>query len=228
MSIIIPEVILQHTCNQILQVVRDDYDQIVNVQAGDETDTLLYKVLQQVAVFNYELFEEAKTVFLTKENIDPRHIEVALSYNPADTKYPSMYVTLPAEIGGKVDSIGLGAGDNFPVVGDAETDWSNEYTRSWQAKYNIIIISDNRNEIALIYHFMKAGLVAWQEHLELSGLQNLKFGGADLAWNAQLPPGLFTRAIQADFFYESIVPEWQTRVVVKDINLNIVLKDNIT
>jgi hypothetical protein len=211
MSIIIPEVILQHTCNQILQVVRDDYDQIVNVQAGDETDTLLYKVLQQVAVFNYELFEEAKTVFLTKENIDPRHIEVALSYNPADTKYPSMYVTLPAEIGG-----------------DAETDWSNEYTRSWQAKYNIIIISDNRNEIALIYHFMKAGLVAWQEHLELSGLQNLKFGGADLAWNAQLPPGLFTRAIQADFFYESIVPEWQTRVVVKDINLNIVLKDNIT
>ena len=77
MSLIIPEIILQDSVNKILAIVRADYGNV-----GQESDSLLYKILNGLRVLNYDMYEQAKTVILTEPNKDPRHIEVLLSYNP--------------------------------------------------------------------------------------------------------------------------------------------------
>ena len=226
MSLIIPEIILQDSVNKILAIVRADYGNV-----GQESDSLLYKILNGLRVLNYDMYEQAKTVILTEPNKDPRHIEVLLSYNPQDQRYPSVHITLPSEATGTgqtgVDGLGFGENDEDDNPSDVATEYSKTFNRSFQAVYNIVILSDNRNEVTLIYHLLKAGLVALNEHLQLSGLENIMLGGGDLSFKDQVPPGLFFRAISCKFFYDVNVPEWTTQAVIKKINLDYVLKEEL-
>jgi hypothetical protein len=224
MSLIIPEVILQDSVNKILKIVRADF-----LGAGQESDSLLYKTLEGLRVLNYDMYEQAKTVIITEANKDPRHIEVLLSYNPQDTRYPSVHVTLPNESTGSggagVDSLGFGENDLDDNPSDVATTWTPTFNRSFQAVYSIVILSDNRNEVTLIYHLLKAGLIALNEHLQLSGLENIMFSGGDLSFQSQLPPGLFFRSISCKFHYDVNVPSWTTKAVVKEINFEAVINE---
>jgi hypothetical protein len=219
MSLIIPEVILQDAVNKILSIVRADF-----LAVGQESDSLLYKTLNGLRVLNYDMYEQAKTVIMTEPNKDPRHIEVLLSYNPQDVRYPSVHITLPSESTGTgqagVDSLGFGEGDVDDNPADDATTWNPTFNRSFQAIYNVVILSDNRNEVTLIYHLLKAGLIALNEHLQLSGLNNIMFSGGDLSFKEQVPPGLFLRSISCRFFYDVNVPSWETKDVVKEINIS--------
>lgn len=209
MSVILPEIVIQDALRIYLNIVRKDWNDVAPTNQTEEQSTLLYKILgSSIIDNNYDLFEQAKTVIIdTKESDDPRHLQIFLSYDNSDTKYPSVHITLPSEDVGPVDALSWGENDYDDNPADEDTVYTKTFNRSFQARYNVLIISDNRNELALLYHFIKSGLISLQPHLMLSGLRNLKISGGDMRWNPQVPPGVFNRVLSMMFYYDVNAPD---------------------
>jgi len=224
MDLIVPDVIIDEAVKGVLTAFRTNYEQVVNVDLLPESNTLLYKVLNPVSIGGYDLFEQSKTSLLTIENKDPRHILVHLGWDPGDIRYPSIHITLPAESGGAAD--GVGVDESYPVVSDGATTWSKNFERGWSTSYRLLILTDNKNEMMMLYHLLKMGLVAVIDHFSLKGLRNMKIGGQDLGpIDTKQPPGIFTRGITLTFDYTSKTPELLTQAVVNNINFFLELKD---
>ena len=223
MDLIVPDIIIDEAVKGILTAFRNDYETIVNVNAQPESDTLLYKILKPVSIGEYDLFEQSKTSILTVENKDPRHILVHLGWDPNDIKYPSIHITLPSEAGGAAD--GLGVDEYNPTVADGVTTWSKKYSRGWKTQYRLLILTDNKNEMMMLYHLLKLGLTSIIDHFSVIGLRNMLIGGSDLgSMNTQQPPGVFTRGITLNFDYTSSVPALVTQAVVSNINFFLTIK----
>lgn len=226
-SIVIPDLIIYDTLNSILDFIRTNYRE--NQSNGDTTQSLLYKIFNQLRLERYLFFEQAVELLITNPD-NPSHIVVSTSYDPNRQEYPSVHISLPSESSQSgQDTIGIGEGDFEPILNDVNTPTSYRkvFTRHYHATYHIVIVSDNKNEIILLYHFFKALLISSTDHFELSFLYNLKFGGQDLRFDPSVPPGVFMRAISMDFDYESQFPDIIVTEITNKclINLNLQLID---
>lgn len=197
--VIVPEVIVFQTVKAIIDLVASDY-----TAKADKTESLLYRILGNLQLQRYEFFEQAEAVFL-RDSDNVRQLEVNMFFNTARASLPTIHITLPGETSGK-DGLGIDQGYTDPLV-DGDGNVTEGYTRRFDARYNVLITSENTNEVVLVYHVLRAMLISAFDHFSQSGLQNAKLSGQDLQINPQLvPEHIFFRGIGLYFEYEVNVP----------------------
>lgn len=198
----VPEFIIHDSLSKALDFIRKDYTAQAN-----KSNSYLYKLLETGGFQKYKNFEQAEQVFIVDET-HPRYLDIDLMFNMDRDGAPTIHITMPSESPGQ-NAIGNEEGYQEPLWDDPSNNivnktYSSVFTRRYKATYDIVITSDNNNEVLLIYHVLKALLVALTGHLHLSGLENISFSGQDLQPYAELTPkNIFLRAIRLGVEYES-------------------------
>jgi hypothetical protein len=218
MSLLIPEIELVNTLNAVLKVLREDY---INYEAnGQPTRSLLFQMLGNVALGQYDYFQNAKNIILTTPE-SPKHIEVKLSFDQnAQQIAPSIWVALPSE-NNRNNSLNVGEGNYEETLFNNSPD-QDEYKKvlsyRWSTTYQIVICSKNKNETTILYHLLKAMMVACITHLEHEGFSNMKIGGGDVKL-VSLPDAFYTKAITLNFEYEQKIPSIFNGLVYRTLRL---------
>lgn len=216
--LLIPDVVICNTLNALLKGFRDDYK--ARVAANQENRSMLYLLFNGVQLGRYNYYDNLKTILITTEE-DPRHVEVKLSYDSGQAKYPQIYISLPSEAD-KNNSLGIGSGnqEELTFTNDEGLDeYRMQFSRRWSATYNVVALSDNQNEVVILYHLLKAFFIVATTHLVFSGLENLRIGGNDLTFRDRIPDKTFIKGITVNFEYEQIVPEFEVRDIVQKLQL---------
>ena len=197
---VIPEIIIHNTLNAILKIVRDDF-----ASASDEQNTILYRLFSDDNLERYELFEQAKTVFLKKPEESPRSLSVNLSFNSEKAFMPSIHITTPSDQHGE-DGLGVDEGYQDNVYDSEDELITKTLTRRFNGRVNITFTSDNSSEALLLFYGFRALLIPLFPHLSISGLDNIKLSGTELNINPNLvPKHIFARSIVMQFGYETNV-----------------------
>lgn len=196
-SIIVPEYIIHSTLEKAIEFLRRDF-----LQSSIIADSFLYKLVGNVKFQKYNYFEQSQAVFITKiEN--PRHLKVDLMYNATSDQMPSIHITTPADTTDK-NSIGWGEGSFSSEVSEEGQVVQSVFTRRFSGIYDIVVTSDNSNEIILIYHILKSLLISSYFHLNALGLENLVISGNDLTpYSEIVPKNCFQRVIRLKCEYEA-------------------------
>lgn len=198
MAVLLPDDIIFKALDNGIKIIRDDFN-----SKSDEKDTYLYQIFADNKYQRYEFFEQAKQVLITK-NTDPRHLRIFKFFNMERAAMPSIHITLPGEEKGETNIIGNLEDDYFAFGTDQ---YNEQYIRSFLPQYEVAITTDNPNEVVLLYQFVRALLISLEDHLELSGLQNIQFTGKDIHLRqANDLPRIFGRSIGMSFTYEVEVP----------------------
>jgi len=212
-TLIVPETIILDSLEKALQFVRTDY--ATNIAANTEQDSYLYRILQGVGIERYTYFTQGKKVFLAAED-DPRLLNIDLVYNMNVNKVPSVYIALANEQNGQ-NGLGLDEGYQQDLENEDGTALS-VFTRRKNTSYNIMITSDNSNEVVMIYHFLYALLTSLTPHMNMRGLENISIGGQDLQLRGDLiPKSIFMRALAINLQYEISVPDLSRNPTAGDI-----------
>ena len=194
--VIIPEIILLNTINNLLKLISENYNNQV-----DETTSLLYFIFGDLSLQRYGMFTQAKSVFITTKD-NPRNLEVNIFFNTNRAHIPTIHIVMNDESPGE-DGLGIDEGYNSQVNIDDEK-YFRTYTRRFDTTYSLVITSDNSNEVLLIYHVLRNFLIQSIEHFSLSGLENPKISGSDIDINTELvPKNIFSRAMPISFSYEA-------------------------
>lgn len=202
-TLIVPETIILDSIQKGLQFVRTDYQ--TNLDANAEQDSYLYRILHGVGIERYTYFIQGKKVFLAEED-DPRLLNIDLAYNMDVSKVPSIYIALANEQNGQ-NGLGLDEGFQQDLENEDGTT-SPVFTRRKNTSYNVMITSDNSNEVVMIYHFLYALLTSLTPHMNMRGLENISIGGQDLQLRGDLiPKHIFMRALAINLQYETSVPD---------------------
>ena len=197
MAIILPELILLDGIKKLLTLIRTDYQNNI----ADTTQSLLYRILNGNNLQRYKMFDQAVSVFITKPD-DPRNLDVNLFFNAKRASIPTLHITLPSE-SEKNNVMAAGEGYRDPIFDENIGEYKKVFNRRFNAGYNMIITSDNTNEVVLIYHFMRSALISLSPHLTLAGLQNIKLSGGDLQLNSDIvPSNIFIRSTNINFEYD--------------------------
>lgn len=211
--IIIPELLLHKSVSNALQYIREDY-----AAQSDKSKSYLCRVLKDMKFERYDYSVQGVDVFINKTAENTRFLEVDLMFNMERNGAPTIHITLPAEDTQKNgNGIGndLGYAENIVESStfhndgtlDVQGSTTEVFTRRYQAVYNLVITSDNSNEVILIFHVLKALMTSFKISMHLAGLENISIGGRDLNINSELvPKTLFFRAIAVSLEYESSAP----------------------
>lgn len=209
-TLIIPEAIILDSLEKGLKFVKADY--ATNVAANTEQDSYLHRTLQEIGIERYSYLTQGKKVFLAEED-DPRKLNIDLAYNMDVSKAPSIYIALANEQNGQ-NGLGLDEGyqEGFENKDGTITP---TFTRRKNTSYNIMITSDNSNEVVMIYHFLYALLMSITPHMNIRGLENISIGGQDLQLRGDLiPKAIFMRALAINLQYEISVPDLRRNLTV--------------
>lgn len=223
MGLLIPDILIINTFNNILKIIRNDYN--TNVTAGTESRSILYLLFNSVVLGKYNFYDNAKELLITTPE-NPLHLEVRLSYDAAPTTSANMiYVTLGSE-NPIHDSLQIGLGDQdeliFENVDPTPDQYKKQYMRRFLSTYNIVIIGKNRNELLVLFNVFKMLTIASIDHLTMEGLQNIKIGGQDMRPNEE---GMFARSISLTFEYEQVVPEIFIQTIYEKIRVTLIADD---
>lgn len=210
---LIPEIVLVSTVNKALNIVRNNYNDMV--AAGHEERSLLYLLYNGIAWGNYNYYDNAKSLLITTPE-NPKHLEIRPSFDSNRAIAPSLYLSLASDIP-NVNSLSIGEGDQEEVVFNnipSEQDqYVKQYRRGFSTTYRLMIVTENRTEMSILYNMLRAILISCTNHLAIEGIDNLKIGGQDLVLNPMPPDKVFMRAITLEFHYEVVVPT----IFIKDI-----------
>jgi len=211
----IPEIILYNHLEYFLQYIRKDL-----IETTDERKTFLYQILNGIELkklgLNY--YTEAKDIFL-RDRTHPRCLEIRMFFDADRAAIPTIHINLPSEQAYQ-DGLGVDTGYQENIVDTTGETYYETHTRTFNSTYQIIVSSDNTNEVIIIYNVLKAFLIAILDLIDLAGLRNLKLGGGDLQLNPEIvPPHIFIRALTLNCFIEMTVPTTIKNKIIKDIEL---------
>lgn len=217
MATVIPEFILLHAVKAGLKFIEQNY----NEQLANNTvsNSYLYRILQNEEIERYNYIEQAKAV-LFKEEDDPRKLRVDLMYNMDFEKIPSIYVSLPGEQHGQNNlAIEQDEQPYFDILPDNTVKgYVNKFTRRKNATYSIYIMSDNSNEVTLLYHILDCLIISMTTHLALKGLYNITQGGQDIQIDSdKIPKHLFLKALSIGLQYSRSAPDLRQIPMFTDI-----------
>lgn len=212
MPLIIPEVTLQNSIEAILSFIRTNWS-----NNADKTKTMLYKLWNGVTYGRYDMYTQAQTVFL-KTDDDPRKLKVRPSFDNELAGIPSIFINLPSEESGYADGLGIDEGEADYTYDDDNLEYTKNYGRGFSSNYNIVISSDNRNEVILIYHTLRALLIPLFNHVMFEGLENPKISGRDLQIHSDIvPKHIFMRAITFTSSYRVNVDDFTANQMFQSI-----------
>lgn len=210
----VPEFIICETLTAVLKTLRLDYE-----GASDKTKTILYYLCSGLRFQRYNYWEQSQTVFLRKPN-EPRFLEVDLMFNMDRDGAPTIHVTTPGENQPQnQNAVGIDEGyfEHVVLELDSGSRRHSVFTRRHQATYDIVITSDNSNEVVMIYHIVRALLTSVTHHLSLKGLENINFSGQDLTpYMEMMPKNMYARAIRLALSYETSTVSLNNYPIIED------------
>jgi hypothetical protein len=226
---LLPEIILQDLTKKLLDITNADWTDPA-VKPKRKLLTQLFGTDDngnELKVDNFSYLEGAKSIFLNNQSI-ARQLKVNFGYNRNREGLPTIHILLPQENSNN-NSIGLGEEVEFDDEDQEEGYDESNYgsttgyvtkAYAYQTSFNFMISSDNSHEVLIIYYWLRNMLVASSDHLELSGLQNIKLGGQDLSLSQELvSPGVFHRNLQLSFQYENKIVTNITQIVRKGLHV---------
>lgn len=200
---IIPENIILTGIRSFIALATASYIADVTI---DKNDNILYDLFNTddngdvLALDNFNYYKQAVAI-ITKPNTEVRQLDIFQGYNQQRQGLPTIHVLLPSESKGREDSIGDSVG-NPAVTFDTVTNLVTlTKEKSFAPTYNLMITSSNSAEVLLIYYFLRSMFIAFDQHFELSGLRDVRFSGADITFQPDLPPGIFHRNLSISFDY---------------------------
>jgi hypothetical protein len=219
--VVVPEIILLEVINKGIAFVRKDYE-----DASDKTKSWLNIAFNGVVIERYDLLKEIVAMVCTP--IDhPRYFEGDLMFNPKKNKVPAFHIQMPAETPSDGNSIGMGQDSATEIyndtVQDAEivsTDVREVFSRRIQTNYNVVVVSDNPMETVVLYHFLKAILMASVLELVTNGLEQITFAGQDIQPYRELDHQFYMRAVSLGLQYTSSVPSMVTFTFPNDVTVD--------
>ncbi|MBR2265682.1 MAG: hypothetical protein IJ882_03260 [Paludibacteraceae bacterium] len=201
-GLLMPEVVLYNTLNNIVKVLREDLKE--NIQAETEENSILYRILgvdengDALKLNFYNIYKQAKKILTVKDNL-----KVHYGYSLDTTTAVDICILLPSENG----KIGIGADEGYLVTTE-EDGYQNYNTQVYESSYQLMVTSNNANEVLLVYTLLKSTLLMIVDQLELAGLRNLRLSGQDIVMQDDLAPvPLFHKVLNMDFMYEHNVPQ---------------------
>lgn len=225
---VIPDIILLDVLNKGLIALRLDYNSVVTNGGNPATDSMLGIIFGNLALQRYVTFTQIVNLIITTPET-PKHLIPKLSYDPGASTYPSVHLTMPAESDSH-NVIGIGEGnqdeifiDNSALEPFTPDEYRRQFVRKFNTSYQVVIMSDNKNDVIVLYHLFKALLIATYEHLELSGLDNIRMSGGDVSYSPGVPDRTFIRHIALNFDYETVSVEFNLNTVIDKINVIIKL-----
>ena len=207
----IPEHEIYKLLNLFLDVTRDDFN------ANSGVNSFLYHIFgdndtdipERLKISTYDFFEQSKTVILRKDH--PRSLKFSLGYNMEKANVPTIHITLPSE---SPKNAGIGANEGYEdeIVDKANRKYKAVFTSDYSVTYNLLITSDNMNEVLLIYNWLKCVMLSMHEQVEFRGFQNATFSGSDLSIDEDMVPNhIFCRNFNLAFTYDFSVPSLISR-----------------
>lgn len=219
-GILIPEMVIYQTLENITKYIRDDLSSVQPDSGGnyDYSQTFLYRLLgldddgNPMKMNRYNYFIQAKKIFDNKKNLS-----VNIGYNFEVAKIISFHIILPSE---QPATTSLGEDEGYYTEEDEESGKTQlKFCQMFSSTYQIMITSDNSSEVNLVYHIYKSLFVALVPHFSLKGLLNPKFSGNDIVFQDDtMPMGIFHKVLNFHFDYELIVPQLLLADVIKNID----------
>lgn len=217
---ILPDFILVNALNLGLTALRNDY--LTHVSAGTEERSVLRLMFADAEQLgNYDVFTQAKKMLINTKEDGTKHLEVRSALDQNFNGSPFLYVTLAAE-SDRNNSVNQGIGDNDTTVvleSDGTSSEKRWFQRRFAATYQLVIGSENKAEVVVLYNVFQALLMVLTSHITFGGLLNLKFGGQDLRVDLGVPDKIVVRAITISFEYEQKVPEFAFTTIATRILL---------
>jgi hypothetical protein len=126
----------------------------------------------------------------------------------------------------KNNTLSIGEGDREEILDDLQQQYRKVFVRRYATTYSVIVLSENKNEGALIYNLLKLLITASITSLTLEGIENIKIGGQDIRLQTAVVDRLFQRAITLNFEYEQDVPELLVNTIYREIQLGYQIDGN--
>lgn len=221
MAVFIPEILIINTLNQCLSIIRDNHNNAVD--SGHEERSLLYLLFNTAVLGKYDLYANAKQLLLTTPE-SPLHLEVRLGYDHTSAfQGPSIFLMTSSENDrNNSTQIGEGDFDELKFEGDDISDqdlYIKQYTRRYLTTCQVVFVTQNRNELSVLYTLFKSIITSCINHLAVQGVENLKIGGQDLRLNTSVPERIFSKSITLSFEYEQTVPEIFTQLIFRKLQV---------
>lgn len=167
---------------------------------------------------DFNFYKQSVDIFIRKN----RELAFSIGYNLKKASTPTIHIVLPGET-----PMGSPIGSNEGYQGFVENEdgtTSGVFNYSNRSTYNLIITSENQNEVVLLYHWLKACFGSMIEQLAFRGFQNPEFGGNDIGISEELVPNhIFYRNFNVNFTYE-----WSVKSINRDSGLptNLIVSGN--
>lgn len=214
MAIIIPDIILLNTLEAILKLIRVDYESYI-----DKTKSYLYRILENNTILQrYNFYEQAKTVFIGEDD-SSRKLDVFMFFNKERSSIPTIHLMLDNEITGE-NALSISQGFQETIFNDVDSTYREVYSRRFDTEHQILITSNNANEVLLIYHYLRAFLIPIFDHLNASGLENCKLNGRDLNLDQNILPNVYSRTIGISYSYDVNVQKLFDDVQISSLIFN--------
>lgn len=201
-GLLMPEVVLYNLLNNIIKLFRDDLDSCIKAEA--EESSILYRLLgvdewgDALKINFYNIYKQAKKILLVKDNL-----KVHYGYSLDTTTSVDICILLPSENG----RVGIGADEGY-LETSTEDGIQNYNTQVFESTYQLMVTSNNSNEVLVIYTLLKSALLMVIDQLELFGFRNPRFSGQDIVMQEDLSPvPLFHKVLNIEFMYEHNVPQ---------------------
>lgn len=219
-GILIPEMVIYQTLENITKYIRDDLSKVQPDGEGkyDYSNTFLFRLLgldddnNPMKMNRYNYFIQAKKIFDNMKNLS-----VNIGYNFEVAKIISFHIILPSE---QPASVAIGEDEGYFTEQDETTGKTQlKFCQMFSSNYQIMITSDNSSEVNLVYHIYKSLFIALVPHFSLKGLLNPKFSGNDIVFQDDtMPMGIFHKVLNIHFDYELIVPQLLLADMIRNIS----------
>jgi len=225
--ILIPEFLIHDTLTKALAMLRDDYNSLL--VSSQENDSIIVNLLKDIEFQKLDILAEGLKIFVENDSTHPREIQVDTVFNMEISTPPCITITIPGD-SPAVNSIGIGENELGAIydtdegvnpdqsIKEPSPNYFQTYNRRYKATYDLVIHSDNSNEVVLIYHVVRALLTGLTTHLHQNKLQNLQISGQDISiYSEVVPRNFFTRVLRLSFEYETGTMNLFKKMYPKDI-----------
>ena len=171
----------------------------------DKENTLLWDMFGDLEFDNMNYFDVMANILINRYNSEKRKLTINLGYDQARVNFPIISILLPNE---ENNPKFTGKTSDRRVYGNQVADILHN---AFDSVYNLLITSNNQNEVIVVYNFLKVIILAGQNQFQLKGLQNPYVSGRDITMDTEINPMmLFHRTVGLSIFYESEMREIAT------------------
>lgn len=195
-TVVIPELALKTILDGLLANISK------NLKEVPKEETMLFRIFGSQAYNKFKYYEQGVALF-TQTNRKSRQIKTKVAFDGDLSSYPTIYITI-----GKDDYAFSGIGDqDGGYVNDKDKRSTPMKRCRFRGESSIVLVTDSVEEMAIMYHVIRAMLISSGDTFGYWGLENVKVGGADVQLNEDtIPKAVYMRAISLVYEYDILIP----------------------